>query len=279
MPFPKPIALSPKPFIVLVRPQMGENIGGVARAMSNFGLSELRLVAPRDGWPNRKAQEMASGGAAIIESAQVFPDFASAIADIQFAYATTARSRDMAKPVLTPEEAMAEMRGCEEAKMRGEETPSSHPHIFASSHRVAFVFGPERTGLENEEVTLCDALITIPTAENFSLNLAQSAVILGYEWWKTQSVFQCSESRVQSSEKEFFPESLVTKDEMLGLFEQLESYLDAADYFRVDHKKPIMWQNLRTMLLRARMNTQEVRTFRGMLRILWEKPRKAKEKR
>jgi len=232
------------PIVVLVRPQMGENIGAVARAMSNFGLKELRLAAPRDGWPNPKALEMAAGAESIIQSAKVFPDFKAAMADIQIAYATTARSRDMEKRVVEPAEAMREMK----AQVDGAQ--------------VALVFGPERSGLENDEVTWCDTLITIPTApENSSLNIAQSMVILGYEWFR------------QADEKLGAPtiSDVATREELGGLLGQFESYLDEVNYWRVPEKKPTMWQNLQTMFLRASLNSQEVRTLRGVFRAIWER--------
>lgn len=242
------------PVVTLVRPQMGENIGAVARAMSNFGLEELRIVAPRDGWPNPKAAEMAAGAESIINDARIYPDFASSMADIHSAYATTARPRDMNKRVVTVEAAMQEIVDL----------------ILPLSQRdrefkVALVFGPERTGLENEEITLCDSIITIPTSEkNRSLNIAQSSVIVGYEWLK-------------ASTKEFKNNPALTtqhsapKSDMLALFDQLEEYLDKAEYFRTAGKKPIMWQNLKNLLLRGAWSEQEVRTFRGVLRSLWER--------
>jgi len=256
------------PIVILVRPQMGENIGAVARAMSNFGLSELRLVAPRDGWPNSKAKKTASGAESLIESAKLYPDFTSAIADIHIAYATTARPRDMEKRVVEPEEAMREIS----AMIRS----SDHP-IIGSAIKTALVFGPERAGLENEEITWCDTLITIPTAENHSLNLAQSAVILGYEWrkrsgeWLVASGEEEKESKETTHHSPLATRHLATLQNWQGLFNQLESYLDEINYYRVAHKKPAMWQNLKTMLLRARFSDQEVRTFRGMLRSLWER--------
>jgi tRNA/rRNA methyltransferase len=249
---------TPAPVIILVHPQLGENIGAVARAMANFGFSELRLVAPRDGWPNEKALHMASGAENIIESAKVFADFNAAMSDIQVAYATTARPRDMVKRVVTPDVACKEMK---------------------SDKKTALVFGPERTGLENEHITLCDTLITIPTApEKTSLNLAQSMVILGYEWFT-----QCSVNRVQSSDKMEQPElrtlysdHSATKAHWNGLFDQLDEYLEGIEYYRTPDKKPLMWQNMKNMFLRGQWNEQEIRTFRGMLRILYEgrKPRK-----
>ena len=236
----------PKPSIILIRPQMGENIGAVARAMSNFGLKELRIVAPRDGWPNPKAVEMAAGAESIIHAAAIYPDFKAAMHDIQLAYATTARPRDMEKRVVEPKVAMEEIKNHSDNEIK-----------------IALVFGPERSGIANEEITLCDTIITSPTSEeNRSLNIAQSAVIIGYEWF-------CAQPHTANIQQDL-PE-IAPQEEWHGLFGQLEAYLDAADYFRVLHKKPIMWQNLQNMLLRSRLSAQEVRTFRGMFRSLWER--------
>ncbi len=235
------------PVVVLVRPQMGENIGAVARAMTNFGLSELRLVAPRDGWPNRKAMEMAAGATHIIQGVKVFETFAAALADVQHVYATTARPRDMEKLVLEPAEAMIQL--CEQQ---------------AGGWKTALVFGPERTGLENEETAACNTLITIPTApENSSLNLAQACVIIGYEWWRRQG---------HPTPSRQLPE-VAPREDWNGLLTQLESYLDAVDYYRVAAKKMIMWHNVQTMMLRAQWSAQEVRSMRGIMRALWEKRR------
>lgn len=232
------------PIVILVRPQLPENIGAAARAMSNFGLSELRLVAPREGWPHQRARETASGGEAVIDAAKAFPDFASATADIHLACATTARSRDMEKKVLAPPALVKALR--------------TH-----KNKKIAFVFGPERTGLENEEIVLCDLLITIPTApKHSSLNLAQSVAVLSYEWFMQNQ----KPSTVLKT-----PQKIAPKGDWQGLFQQLEDYLDQTSYFRVAHKKPLMWQNLQNMLLRANLNPQEVRTLRGMIRALWEK--------
>lgn len=224
---------------------MGENIGAVARAMSNFGLNELRIVAPRDGWPNPKSVEMAAGAEYIINDTKIYETFAESMADINIAYATTARPRDMNKRVVEPAQAMAEISA-------------------RSTDKIALVFGPERAGIENEEITLCDSIITIPTdTKNKSLNLAQSSVIIGYEWLKANL------SNKENSE--ITNKSPAPKSDIFGLFEQLESYLDKAEYFRVEQKKPVMWQNLKNMLLRGQWSEQEIRTFRGMLRSLWER--------
>lgn len=231
------------PAIILIRPQLGENIGAVARAMSNFGLKDLRLVAPKNGWPNTRAFDMATDSATpILKKAKLFKTTPEALHGIQFALATSARARDMEKPVFAPAEA---------AKM------------LAKHKRAAILFGPERTGLENEDIVLCDGLITIPTsAENPSLNLAQSAVIMGYEW---QKVVRCALPVVRKAQNA----QLTTKNELQGFFDQLEAYLDEVNHFRTPDKKPLMWQNLRNIFLRSQLSSQEVRTLRGVARALY----------
>lgn len=234
------------PVVILVRPQMGENIGAVARAMSNFGLSELRIAAPRDGWPNDKALEMAAGAEGIIRNAKIYPDFGAAMEGVQLAYATTARPRDMQKRVLEPAGAGEEMT-----------------HKQAAGLQCAYVFGPERAGLTNDDISLCDSLITIPTApENSSLNIAQSSVLVGYEWFKAAN--QTSGVVLKDLPMP------APKEDWLGLFGQLEGYLEAGNFFKAEGKKPIMLQNLQSMLMRAGWNEQEVRSMRGVLRCLWE---------
>lgn len=232
------------PIIILIRPQMGENIGAVARAMKNFGIDELRIVQPRDGWPNPKAISMSAGAEGIIEKATIYQSFSESMKDIKIAYATTARGRDINKPVILPQQAVCEAKS-----------------LCNNSIKCAFIFGPERTGLENDELTLCDKIITIPTAQKASLNLAQSAVIIGYEWLKNID----TENKTYRDINQPAP-----KEDMFGLFEQMENYLDECEYFRTSHKKPIMWQNIRNMLLRGNWNSQEIRTFRGLIRSLWE---------
>lgn len=239
------------PAVILVRPQMGENIGAVARAMSNFGLSELRLVRPRDGWPNKKAAEMAAGAADIIDGVRVFSEFSDALADLQFAYATTVRPRGMHKPVMEPAEAMAQERIQRNKGLR-----------------TALVFGPERTGLENEEVALCDCIITIPTSPtNTSLNVAQASVVVGYEWWRAQAGAIAPQER----------QEVAPREEFMGLLGQLEEYLDEVNYYRVADKKTIMWQNVQTMLMRGQWSSQEVRSMRGLLRAIWEKRKRGED--
>lgn len=233
------------PIVILVRPQMGENIGAVARAMANFGLSELRLVAPRDGWPNPAAEAMATNALPILQAAKVFPDMVSAMGDITRAYATTARPRELEKRVVTPEVAISEMTGLPDDQMT----------------KMALVFGPERTGLTNEDLSWCESVITIPTTEQASLNLAQSVVVMGYEWFKQKPESKNQKSEVQAAPLEQYDQ----------LFRRLEGYLDAADFFKVPDKKPGMWLNIKTMLLRGRHTEQEIRTMHGIFRALFEK--------
>ena len=269
-----------KPCIILIRPQMGENIGAVARAMSNFGLDELRIVAPRDGWPNAQAKSVAGAGGYVIDNAKIYDDFVSAMADIQRTYATTARPRDIIKPVLTPAEAMAEIvppplggrLGGGHSCADGEDAPPPWPSPYRGV-KVALVFGPERTGMENEDLLLCDVIVTIPTDEkNHSLNLAQSSVVMGYEWFKHAGCAAQSNTKKHTQYAAHTPEHIpAPREDMMGLFGQLEEYLDEVDYFRVAQKKPLMWQNLQNMLLRGQWTDQEVRTFRGMLRSLTRK--------
>ena len=235
------------PAVILVHPQMGENIGAVARAMSNFGLSELRLIAPRDGWPNPKATGTAAAAEHILNDAKIYADFASSLEGIHVAFATTGRPRDMEKKVVTPSEAAVHM-----AQLSG------------SGQRSAMVFGPERSGLTNGDTGLCDIIVNIPTAPDFrSLNIAQSSVILGYEWFKA--------SQEPPPPHEMPVPAL--KEDWMGLFGQLEEYLDMANFFRVEDKKTVMWQNLQNMLLRGAWSDQEVRTMRGVLRCIWERRR------
>lgn len=242
---PKPEPRSPTPIVILVRPQLGDNIGAVARAMSNFGLRELRLVAPKNGWPNERAYDFATVSAApILDAAVVYGTLPEALHDISLALASSARPRGFAKPVMTPPEAVRELA------------------VFAG--KSAILFGPERTGLENDELALADAIVTIPTSpENPSLNLAQSAVVMGYEYWRAVNRDALTPSIINDPP--------ATKAELSGLFTQLETYLDSVDHFRTPAQKPVMWQNLRNIFVRAQMSGQEVRSMRGMIRALYQR--------
>ena len=244
------------PSIILMEPQLADNIGMVARACANFGLDDLRIVNPRDGWPNEKARIAASGANYIIDDARAFDTLDESIADLNWIAATTARQRDLRKPVLTPEQAMAEMRT-----------------RIGRGERCGVLFGRERNGLETNEVANADALIMIPVNSRFaSLNLAQAVLLTGYEWMRGSG--NASLGRVTTYEKPL-AEGLymggdrpATKAELLGLFEHLEGELDRLGFFNPQHKRPTVVENLRTFLLRANATDQEVRTLRGIVATL-----------
>ncbi len=238
------------PAFVLVRPQMGENIGAAARAMWNFGLRRLRLVEPRDGWPNERAVAMASGAAGLLDEARIFADTADAVADLAVVYATTARPRDLTKVVMTPEAAVADMRS-----------------RIASGARVGVLFGPERTGLEHEDVVRADVIVSVPTNPAFaSINLAQAALLMAYEWRKQAGAAPQAQLAGPKSE-------LASNADIARMLDHLESALDAAHFFFPDHKRPTMVANLRNLFHRAPLTEQDVRTLRGVIRALQEGPR------
>lgn len=233
------------PALILVRPQLGENIGAAARAMKNFGLSELRLVAPQVPWPNEKAVHLSSGATEILDTARLYADSSAAFADIEVLYATTGRNRDMVKPVLTPREAAKRMR-----------------RDAAEGRRVGILFGPERTGLESYEVNLSDAIVTIPTVPGFfSLNIAQSAVVMCYEWFQ-------AEAEVAAEKLDLGRSQPATKAELEGFFAHLEEELAAHDFFKDAGKRPGMMQNIRNFFVRGAPTGQDVRTWRGIVRAL-----------
>ena len=229
------------PAVILSRPQMGENIGAAARAMKNFGLSDLRLVAPQCGWPNERAQVLASGAGDIIERAQVFATAPEALADIRLAFATTARGRDVLREILTPEAAARRLR-----------------RAVNESLTTAILFGGERAGLDNEEMSLADAAITIPTAEFPSLNLGQAVLLIGYEWLKSADATPATRTRKTTAQP-------ASRADLIGLFEHLERELDAAQFLYPPEKKETMVRNMRAMILRSQLSDQEVRTIRGMI--------------
>ena len=232
------------PAIVLVDPQMGENIGMVARAMLNCGLSELRLVRPRDRWPNPAAEAAASGAGEVLASAQLFDSSEAVIADLQRVYASTARARDMLKPVVTPRQAAAEMR------------------TAPAASRVGVLFGPERSGLTSDDVALADAVISVPLNPAFtSLNLAQAVFVVGYEWI-------LGEMETPAREVPMGATRPATKQELLGFFARLEAALDASGFLLPVEKRPIMVRNLRTLFQRADLTEQEVRTLHGIVSAL-----------
>ena len=243
-----------QPAFILFKPQLGENIGATARAMSNFGLVDLRIVAPRDGWPNPDAEAMAAHGAGVLEQASVFEMLSDALHDITYLVATTARSRAMDKPVLTPREFVAQLH----------QPPSTNHH----SPKHAVLFGPERSGLSNEEIVLADAVVTIPVSdENPSLNLAQSAVVMAYEWF-CQNGNKDTRSEPALSARSATPCEGASKKELDGFFDHLKPLLDEVGYFREPSREESMWLTLRHIFTRRQMTSQEVQTLRGVVRAI-----------
>ena len=234
------------PVVILDRPQLAENIGAAARVMANFGLSELRLVAPRDGWPQDRAWASASGADWPLEGARVFPDVASAIADLRLVFAATARPRETQLPVATPREAVAEL-----AARTGE------------GWRTGVLFGGERAGLETSDVALAHAILTVPVDARFrSLNLAQAVAVTAYEW----GVLAADGAAPARFTDPLAPPA--DGAETLRLYEHLEAELDAAGFFFPPENRPSMERNLRVALGRARFTSQEVRTLRGVITAL-----------
>jgi tRNA/rRNA methyltransferase len=241
------------PAVVLVEPQLGENIGMVARAMLNCGLDDLRLVRPRADWPNEKAVAAASGADRVLEQARLYPSTAAATADLNLLFATTARTRAMTKWTLTPRAAASEVHRATEA-----------------GNRVGLLFGKEARGLGNDDVALSQAIISIPLNPAFSsLNLAMAVLIVGYEWRLAADAKP--PTAVLQLPKETEP---ATAEQLQGLFEQLESELDRCGFLRIAEKRPIMVRNLRNLFGRAGLSAQEVRTLRGIISCLVAGPRR-----
>ncbi len=232
------------PCVILNEPQLAVNIGAVARVMANFGLHDLRLVRPRDGWPQETAWASASGADWPLNDARVFDRLEDAVADLRLLYATTARPREVRVPIYTPREATANLR-----------TAS------AAGQGIGLLFGGERAGLETQDIALCQAIVTIPIDPKFrSLNLAQAVAINAYEW----------RTALADAPPPAFGEADPPADQamMLGLYEHLESQLDDAGFFHPPEKRPSMTRNLRAMISRARYTEQEARTFRGVITAL-----------
>lgn len=238
--------------IILVRPQLGENIGMVARAMWNCGLADLRLVRPRDGWPSDRARASASGADVVIDNTQVFETTEQAIADLDFILATTARPRDMTKGVFTPESAAEELRG-----------------RVHSGGKSGVLFGRESAGLDNDDIALADAAITVPLNPKFtSLNLAQAVLLIGYEWFKWADKTPSHELMMPEDTRS------AERKEVLMMLEHLESELDSRGFLRPPEKRPIMVRNIRNVFWRAGFTEKEVRTFRGIISALTKYPRR-----
>ena len=235
------------PIIVLVEPQLGENIGTAARAMANFGLTRLRLVRPRDAWPNIHARRAASGADMVLDGAELFDTLTAAIADCSFVLATTARAHDQAKPVIGPDEAAAQMAG-----------------RLAVGETVAVVFGRERWGLENEEVGLADRIVTFPVNPAFaSLNLAQAVLIVAYEWFKCASDAALPFAMPQRSPP-------AGKEQLFAFFATLERELEKVEFFRPPEKRDTMTVNLRNIFTRMEPSQQDVQTLHGVVMAIVE---------
>jgi tRNA/rRNA methyltransferase len=240
-----PGSTSCEPVIVLVRPQLGENVGAAARAMLNFGLGELRLVRPQCGWPNAKALNVASGANRVLNQVRLFDRVEEAAADLHRLYATTARPRDLPKPVVTPAEAARECRA-----------------ELAAGRRVGVLFGPERTGLANDELILADAVLSVPVnPEFFSLNLAQAVLLVAYEWFL--SAAEAPPRR--EAEPAGRP---ATKGELAGLLEHLIGELDAVDFFRAPDRRESMARTLKAIFARADLHEPDVHLLRGVVKEL-----------
>ncbi len=237
---------APPPVIVLVRPQLGENIGKAARAMLNFGLTELRLVAPRDGWPNPDAGPAASGADQVLADARLYESLAEAVADCGHIYATTVRKRGVTKPVLTPEAAARE--------------------VHARPARSAYVFGPERSGLESDDVALAHEIVTVPINPEFgSLNLAQAVILLAYEWSKGEALASPPEAPLDPP---------APHGELEDLIEHLVRDLDAAGYFFPPERTTATLRTLRTALTKTGWSHNDIRMMHGIITTLG-RPRKS----
>lgn len=241
-----------KPVIVLVRPQLGENIGKAARAMLNFRLTEMRLVSPRDGWPNPSAGPAASGADIVLEQAKVYETTAEAVADCQHVHATTVRKRGVTKPVI----------GADEAGRQVHTLPGRH----------AIIFGPERSGLETEDVALARNILTIPINPEFgSLNLAQAVILVAYEWSRAGRELEgVDPALVQPTIEDILPPA--PQEELEGLIAHFEKLLAPRDYFFPEARAESTRRTLRTLLTKPGWNHLEVRTLRGILSTLERKP-------
>ncbi len=230
-----------EPAVILVRPQLGENIGAAARAMANFALRDLRIVSPRDGWPNPAAQAMAANGVHILDGARLFASVREATGDLQMIWATTARYRDMRKPVDDPETLVRTIRSARKGIRHG------------------ILFGPERSGLNNDEVAAADRIVTIPcSAEHPSINLAQAVLLTGYLLFRER----------ENSQRPDNSPAAATHEDLELLFDHLFEELENCGFLRNKDQRPVIVRNLRTLFLRAALDEQEVRTLRGVIKCL-----------
>lgn len=235
------------PVVILVEPQLGENIGSAVRAMGNFGLSRLRIVNPREGWPNPKAVTFASGADRILDKAEIFPDLRAALADLNFVAAATARERGMQKSVLGADAVAAETAA-----------------RIAGGEQVGLVFGRERTGLYTEEVSLADVILTLPVNPAFaSLNLGMAVAVVAYEWFKL-----ASGGALPFQQPDRYP--IADKADLLAFFDHVERELDEALFFRSPEKKPVTIRNIRNIFHRVGLTRQDIATLHGMVAALVE---------
>ncbi|MEP1229827.1 MAG: RNA methyltransferase [Litorimonas sp.] len=247
---------TPLPVVILVNPQLGQNIGAACRCMLNFGLTELRLVAPRDGWPNPAADSMAAGAINVLQDAKVYETTKEAVADLSYCLAATARRRELEVPVIG-------------TNLVGEKLRT----ISGQGLRTGVLFGPEKAGLKNADVVLCDAILTYPVNPAFqSLNLAQAVNVFAFLWASSEG----------ADIPELFDDALsdvAPREDLTRLFDHLDTELEAAGFYHPTTKRPLMQQNIRAPLTRAKMSTQEVRTFRGMIKAMTEGRGKARIER
>ena len=239
------VGINDTPAVILVRPQLGENIGAVARAMLNFGWSDLRIVSPRDGWPNQSAVATAAGAGVILDNAKIYESTEEACVELKYVFATTARSRDLSKEICSPERAMAKSI-----------------MLIKSGQRVGVMFGPERAGLENSDIYLAQKIVSFPISPNFSsLNLAQCVILMAYEWFKTNS---SKDSFSRPEEKIYYASRIEVEHLRLALLKNLHS----VNYFWPESKKKSLTQNLNNLLGRLPLTSADVRTLHGVIKAL-----------
>ncbi len=245
------------PVIILVRPQLGENIGMCARAMLNCGVTELRMVAPRDGWPNADADAAATGASILFDTAKIYDTTAEAVADLDFVLATTARDRDMVKGVMTAEQAAQEIH---------------KRHTGLQKPTCGILFGPERSGLENDDVAVADMILNIPLNPGFSsLNLAQAVLLACYSWLSAQNPF--AGTAFAPAPEDGDNEFPATKGEIENLLQRLEEELEKRRFFRSPEHRPTLLRSIRNFFFRSGITKQETRTFHGIISALIEKRR------
>ena len=261
------IDFGPSPCVVLVNPQLGENIGMAARAMANFGLFDLRLVDPREGWDRERAQNAAAGATETVEKLSIFNVLSEALEDRHYVYATTARPRDMTKEVISPEQAGVDMRA-----------------RVARGEKIGLLFGRERWGLTNDEVSLADVIVTAPVNPAYaSLNIAQAVLLMGYEWFRhgaaTLGQATAELAAMAGPGLKMNDTRPATKNELQGFYGHLEQELDAAGFFKTEKLHPTMMRNLRNIFGRASLTEQEVRSLRGVVASLTRKHLRGKQEK